>query len=502
MNKKLLIFIMPLVLFLLGGPLLAAPPAKGSLQKIQKLAQQGNLPEAKRLLHELIAKQPNVVEPLLLMGKLHLWEEDVEEARAALEQASKLAPDSPDVLTAYGTLLLREGDFGQSADYYQRALQHNPFQADAHLGMGRLHLSRMELQEAEASLKQSLRLNRQLADAYYYCAEIAALRKDTRQEVQYLQKYLLLRPILPVGRVQNARAMLAFLSANKNLKFDDYRGNAELQDIPYTSMFGLIVVRTFINGKGPYKFLVDSGATTTAFSQTLFQQLKIKPAAVAEVRCLGGTGKMTTQLGIVQQIKLGETELLNVPVTTFDASTLEDLFDGVLSLSDLGDFRITIDPTQEKITLFPQSLSASADRTAGDKHAQTEVDFHLAGSLIVVPVSVAGQKAKNFLFDTGALTSVLSYKQAKLLGARLENASTQTDMQLAGACGATPSVVPVGDVSLKMEGLKKDYPQILAIDLETIEIELETGLRGILGIDFYAGKKITIDYRAAKLMLE
>jgi hypothetical protein len=189
-------------------------------------------------------------------------------------------------------------------------------------------------------------------------------------------------------------------------------------------------------------------------------------------------------------------------VVSFDNSTLENLVDGVLSLADLADFRITIDPDQHRIVLASRDKGQKQIAPSADNRAESAVEFRMMGNLILLPVSLNDHEKGNFLFDSGALMSALSSKQAKLLGALEENASTKSEMQFAGACGVTQSVLPVKDITLKLKELKKDYPQILALDMSEICKELQTEIQGILGVDFFGNKKITIDYEAATLTLE
>ena len=76
------------------------------------------------------------------------------------------------------------------------------------------------------------------------------------------------------------------------------------------------------------------------------------------------------------------------------------------------------------------------------------------------------------------------------------------DLQFAGACGVTQSVLSVPSVNLGLHGLKIDYAQILAVELKEISKEIQTEVSGIIGADFFSKYKVSLDYYNTTLTIE
>src|SRR6185436_12107797 len=108
-------------------------------------------------------------------------------------------------------------------------------------------------------------------------------------------------------------------------------------------------------------FLVDSGATSTVLSDALFDSLKIPVLSTAVVSCVGGTGRTCTKLARVEKLKIGELELSNLPISSFDNTIFAELIDGVLSTGDLADFLITLDYPNRRILLAPQPSKVTSN---------------------------------------------------------------------------------------------------------------------------------------------
>src|SRR4030095_9104686 len=97
------------------------------------------------------------------------------------------------------------------------------------------------------------------------------------------------------------------------------------------------------------------------------------------------------------------------------------------------DFLVTLDYPDQKILLKPISAASSPKPAVEAASSGVEVPFRILGNLILLPVSINKQSAQNFLFDTGAVTSALSKRQAAFLGVRDDTPKAKVDLQFAGA---------------------------------------------------------------------
>jgi tetratricopeptide (TPR) repeat protein len=462
----------------------------------------GKLTDAKKALTLELQRRPDSIRDLILLTRILLIEDEFDEAKTNIRHAIKLSPTNTEALTLYGHCFFREGAFAMAEAQYQKSLHLDSNQPGAHLGMGRLYLTRQQPEQSVKAFQQAIQLAPQEEDNYFFASEAYGATKNFRKQVESLEKYLALKPKFNAERVENAKALLTFFRHLEKEPVAAIKEPARAYEIPFQPFYGLMLVEGYVNGQGPFRFLVDSGATSTVLSNDLFNTLKIPVFSTAVVSCVGGTGKTGTKLAKIEKLKIGELEISNLPISSFDNTIFAELIDGVLSTADLADFLITLDYPDRRILLVPRPSKPITKPSTDFLTDRVEIPFRILGNLILAPISINQQPAQNFLFDTGAVTSTLSKRQAAFLGIHDDTPNASVDIQFAGACGVTQSVLSVDHVDLSLQAFKVPYAKILAVELKEISKELRTEVSGILGADFYSKRKVTIDYRNTRLIFE
>jgi Tfp pilus assembly protein PilF/predicted aspartyl protease len=480
----------------------AQKPLPVSVEESRQLLQRGRVAEARAKLEAFLSQRPDSLEASTLLAQAYLLEDNYESATPLVLKGLKTHPMNSQLLATYGQCLFRQGDLLQAESQFRKSLTLNPKQASAHLGMGRILLSRLKSPEALQSLEQAMQFAPDLEDPYFFAGEAYGNTHNLKGQIQSLEKYISFDSLTHPERLQNAKALLQFfrsLEKEAVSEIDEQSRNYVFEVQPF---FGLMLIEVRVNGEGPFRFLVDTGATSTVISNTLLSQLKITPIATSITRCVGGEGRIGSQLCKLSSLEIGDLKIKNVPVSSFDNAIFAELIDGVLSTSTLSDFLITLDYSDHRILLNPRPSSTGSPCKEGKAAAKLLGEFRIFGNLLLVAVSVNHQTSKNFLFDTGAVTSALSKKQASLLGVNEDTPDSRVDIQFAGACGVTKSVLSVNRVDLSSLGRSVKYAQILAVDLQEISKELETEVSGILGGDFFSHYKVTLDYYNTTIKLE
>ncbi len=491
-----------LILYLSGFQLAAENKEVYRLDHAEALFKQGEVSSAKKELQGYLGLHPASLQGLVLLTKLFLTEDDYDKAAQQIQLALKQSPSHAGALATYGHCLFRDGDFAAADAHFRKSLQIDSKQADAYLGLGRLYLTKQQLDESLEAFQKAIHLAPEQEDNYFFASEAYGAKKDYSKQIESLEKYLSLKPRSDEERVRNAEALLIFFRSFEKQQVARIVNSSLSYEIPFQPFYGLMIVEGRVNGEGPFRFLVDSGATSTVLSNSLIEELKIPIISTAVVKCVGGTGKTGARLCKAEKLKIGELEIQNLPVSSFDNTIFAGLMDGVLSTADLADFLITLDYPDQKIQLNPWSRAKVIKSSVKASPDVIQSDFRILGNLILVPIAINRQNVRNFLFDTGAVTSVLSKRQAAVLGVREDSPNATVDIQFAGACGVTQSVLSVERVDLGLAKFKMDFAQILAVDLKEISKEMRTEVSGILGADFYSKRKVILDYRDLRLTIE
>lgn len=132
--------------------------------------------------------------------------------------------------------------------------------------------------------------------------------------------------------------------------------------LPLESQLGFIFLNVMINGQGPYRFLLDTGADTSIISYELVKKLQL-PAIESKKKVFHTAHKKTeidTFLYIIPTLKIGDLTLKGAPfvasnTASDDFQLLQDLnIIGILGMNLLHDLIVTLDLPYKQLILAMQ----------------------------------------------------------------------------------------------------------------------------------------------------
>lgn len=258
----------------------------------------------------------------------------------------------------------------------------------------------------------------------------------------------------------------------------------------------LILLPVCVNGRGPFDFILDTGAGTSLLSSDLAKQIEVKIVGSKEGQSAGG--KVSVSLAKVDSFAVGETKLDDVDVGIVDLShigtTIGARIDGDLGYNFLKHFRVTINYRDCELRLEdPKRVESFA------RGRQTEVPIRLANPakpLIIVDVHANGRGPFQFAIDTGTSTTAITPELAKQLG-------VETSPVGAGTTGGAPVDFHAGSLrSFQLGGAKIDNMAVVVADFFTmLNAAIGAKLDGIVGYNFLSNYKVVIDYPGESLAL-
>jgi predicted aspartyl protease len=258
----------------------------------------------------------------------------------------------------------------------------------------------------------------------------------------------------------------------------------------------LILLPVRINDRGPFDFILDTGAGTSLLSADLAKALDVKVIGSKEGQSAGG--KVSVSLAKVDSLAVGETKLDDVDVGIVDlgqiAKTIGAKIDGDLGYNFLKHFRVTINYRDCELRLEdPKRIESFA------RGAQTEIPIRLANSakpLLLVNVHANGSGPFQFAIDTGTSTTAITTELAKQLG-------IETSPVGPGTTGGAPVDFHAATLqSFQLGGAKIDNMAVVVADFFTmLSAAIGAKLDGIVGYNFLRNYKVVIDYPGETLTL-
>lgn len=205
---------------------------------------------------------------------------------------------------------------------------------------------------------------------------------------------------------------------------------------------GRVWAPVYINGQGPFRLVLDTGANRTAVIPTLASRIGV-PMESNAIKLLGVTGSATVPMIRVDSIEVGDLWLGDRNV-----AIVPDVFggaEGVLGADGLSDKRIHIDFVNDRIT-----IQRSSGPVSGLGFVKVPVKVR-HGHLLVFDVRLAGVRTKAML-DTGAQMTIGNNSLRAALAKRKKQGATNSivgvtlDVQQ-GEVFLVPSV-GIGDVTI------------------------------------------------------
>lgn len=257
---------------------------------------------------------------------------------------------------------------------------------------------------------------------------------------------------------------------------------------------GRVWVPVYINDRGPFRLVLDSGATRSAVTPGVVARLGVRTDTTPPVLLRGVTGNAE-----VPTIKVDKLEVGDLYIAPSVLPVVADAFggaEGILGTEGLGDKRIYIDFHKDFINIM-RSKGAAAESGFVTVPTQRRGD-----RLLVVEATVGGVRAQAII-DSGSQASVANLAMRQALERRLRSHKGSAD-EIYGATGDmqngegfTISQIYIGGVAIQSAHITFGDMNIFSHWKLTNQPAILIGM-DILGLV----DTLIIDYKRRELMIK
>ncbi len=172
---------------------------------------------------------------------------------------------------------------------------------------------------------------------------------------------------------------------------------------------GWVTVDVTVNGRGPYPFIIDTGATRSIVFTTLAEEQEFPPAGGPLQRVLGTESSGFYPAHTVGELAVGGARLNNLKTVILnDWRPGEGAPMGVLGLDFLGQFLIVADAGRRELRFYAQGARPPRVRGGWRTVSLERDDFGLqAGALFIISARV-NRRPVELLLDLGATAPVVN----------------------------------------------------------------------------------------------
>ncbi len=247
----------------------------------------------------------------------------------------------------------------------------------------------------------------------------------------------------------------------------------------------LIIFPVFINKKGPFDFVLDTGAAMSIMTEELASIIGIEGMEVKDA--MGAAGKkIKVQLGRVALMSIGEIRVEDVQVGIMKELP-KCVGHGVLGYNFLKEFILTIDYRSNLLT-----FTSPTEKKSHNRSLLTYMPLRLARPdrpIILVDVLINAQEIYQFVLDTGASQTIVSPAITQKLN--IKDIKADSIMGAGGAIQSSAGIlksISVGEVSIKNIAI------IVADIFSALSQAVGAKIEGILGFNFLRNFELEIDY--------
>ncbi|MBP6821850.1 MAG: aspartyl protease family protein [Acidobacteria bacterium] len=487
-----------------------------ALKRAEKEIRATNFTEAEKIYRQLLEKDQTDKDARLGLSFVLVKQLKLQDAYDQAAQVISADPLSARAFALLGTSLLRSGEFRNSVEALYTAVKFDQKQALAIAGLSEIEYFENRARTAYEGMRRAVSLEPNEPDYYVSLARACSRLEYYTEAADSYQRFLEVSPKTDVERRARIKGLIDFYRYLGTTKINRASGK-EAVTLPFELINNRPFIKIMINGKGPFRFVIDTGASMSVLSDKTADLLGIKPVAKGgSARAIGGSGTFPILYGLLDSIQMGETRIDVVPIyirTVHSTSETPEAerSDGYIGLSVLSQYAVTLDYKTQEMLLDrtplreDQLVQSAADQTG--VAAPVENLGALAATGVDVPIrSTSGGLASaeahlptmdrplNFIVDTGATISVISkaaVKHNQLEGMKLKGET----FRVIGAAGVEDGAEALGLSTLTVNNLRKSNSRALILDLEAVNETSGFEQHGVLGGDYLRHFRVVLDLR-------
>jgi predicted aspartyl protease len=157
---------------------------------------------------------------------------------------------------------------------------------------------------------------------------------------------------------------------------------------------GRVVVPVMINGHGPFRFIVDTGANHSTISPRLARELGLTPSEAASIVLDGITGSAQVSFVTIDRLQAGDLTIEGTALPVVWASVMAGA-DGILGAAGLTEKSLLVDFQRNRVAIS-RGVDAATRANTMKVHA-----VRLAGGLMTLETRIGGVPV-HAVIDTGA----------------------------------------------------------------------------------------------------
>jgi predicted aspartyl protease len=262
-----------------------------------------------------------------------------------------------------------------------------------------------------------------------------------------------------------------------------------------------IVTDVFVNGKGPYSFLLDTAASRSMMFEHLRARLGLATLDDGPLIVYGLQNVGTAAPIKAEELRLSTETIRGLPMGVLPDDS--DPADGLLGMDALSRYLVVLDREQMRLTLLaPEGGADAAFRSWPSLSLIRRPVKDTAASLWLMRANIGGASVPSLL-DMGSGMTILNWNAAELMGLKRTNFPREgISQKLRDALGTVEPVIFAKGVTIWLGGRVFTDQTVLVANVNVFRyFHLDVGPAAIIGSGLLKDNSLAFDFAQQRMYL-
>lgn len=265
---------------------------------------------------------------------------------------------------------------------------------------------------------------------------------------------------------------------------------------------GHIVVETTLNGRGPFRFAIDTGSSISVVYEGARTEAGIEPVPDIQVHVLGMTGSGFFPIGQVSEIRVGDEAWNNARVALLpDTGPIASQIDGILGVDFLSRYAVLYSQRERVLRFYPRELVADDAYRGWEKIVLRDLRVGEGNVAVLVFDMHIDAEYIPTVFDLGAAVNVMNRRAARALDIMVRRPLRSSEVH--GVSGSTEVLAELRVWRLRINNslwrsktfLVGEFPVFAALGLDRRPA-------AIVGVELFGRRDFVIDFARQRLLVK
>jgi predicted aspartyl protease len=264
---------------------------------------------------------------------------------------------------------------------------------------------------------------------------------------------------------------------------------------------GHVIVQAMIDGQGPFRFALDTGASISVIFNTTLERAQLEIVAAERVAIQGMIGAGAFPLTAIAELRIGSESWTNARVAVLpDENVISDPIDGILGIDFLRQYAVGVSARDQVVRLYPPQLVSQRSYRGWTSIPMRQLQIGTRDAIVYTINLHINETDIPAILDLGAGSNLMNWHTAKAIPVRPDRSERGTELR--GVIETLPVTAELQIDRFRIEHVIWRDSTFLVSDFPIFEaLGLGESLVAIVGPGLFKQRDFVIDFERQRMLL-